>query len=212
MGARDAEKVRLLIGGGADPNVRSALGNTPLMVAAAAPSGALAVEQLLAHGADIIPRNKSGRNALRNAANGGNVATVRQLLAKARELDKLEEVIQDAGPTVAIAAENGFQEIVEVLLEHGADPNRATGSRGHGLNAALMAANTEIAATLIQHGAELDRRTQPGNVPTVVLAAYTEVDDSAVCRLLGERGSISKRSTATKKRLLRGLACAVIVD
>ena len=187
-GARDAEKVRLLLGSGADPHARSALGNTPLMVAAAAPSGASAAEQLLAHGADITPRNKSGRSALRIAVRGGDIATVRQLLAKADELDKRAEVIRDAGPTVAIAASNGFHDIVQVLLEHGADPNRPTGSRGHGLNAALMAGNTDIAKILIQHGTDLERRTQPGDVPTVVLAAYTEVGDTAIVELLKEHG------------------------
>ncbi len=187
-GARDAGKVRLLIGRGSDPNASSDLGNTPLMVAAASPSGASAVEQLLAQGADITPSNKGGRTALRFAASGGNLKTVRLLFAKARAQEKLEEVSRDAGPTVALAASNGFHEIVELLLSHGADPNRSTGSRGSGLNAALMAGKTDIARTLILHGADLGARSQPGDTPSVVLAAYTEVDDSSAVQLLRERG------------------------
>ena len=183
-GARDAKKVRLLISHEADPNARTELGNTPLMVAAGSPSGSAAVEQLLTHGADITTRNKRGLTALQAAATGGNVKTVHLLLAKARELQKLEEVIRDAGPTVAIAANNGFHEIVKLLLEHGADPNRSSGSRGDGLNKALMAGHTDIARTLILHGANLGRRSKPGDTPTVVLGAYTELDDPSLVQFL----------------------------
>ncbi len=188
-GARDADKVRLLIRRGADPNARSDLGNTPLMVAAGSPGGASAVQQLTAHGADITRSNKRGRTALRFAVDGGDQKTVRLLIAQAREEKKLEEVIRDAGPSVAIAANNGFHEIVKLLLEHGADPNRSTGSRGHGLNHALMAGSTDIAKTLIMHGADLGGRLQPGDTPTVVLAAYTELDDSSAVQLLRDRGA-----------------------
>jgi N-acyl-D-amino-acid deacylase len=187
-GARDADKVRLLLGRGADPNARSDLGNTPLMVAAGSPAGASAVAHLLAHGADIEPSNKAERTALELAAMGGDTQTVRLLLAKARELGKLEKVIHDAGPSVALAANYGFHEIVKLLLDHGADPNRSNGSRGHGLNTALLAGKPDIARTLIMHGVELDARSQPGDTPTAVLAAYTELDDSSIVQLLRERG------------------------
>src|SRR5262245_2785932 len=57
-GAWDANKVRLLLKRGADPNAKSALDNTPLMVAAGSPTGSAAVEQLLAAGSDLTLRNK----------------------------------------------------------------------------------------------------------------------------------------------------------
>ena len=60
-GAADVDKVRLLIGRGANANASSKLGNTPVMVAAGSPVGALAVQELLTHGADIMPKNKNGR-------------------------------------------------------------------------------------------------------------------------------------------------------
>ena len=188
-GATDLGKVRLLVGRGADPNASSKLGNTPLMVACGSPSGASAVRELLANGADMRPPNKAGRTALRFAAAGGNVETVRLLIQVARELEQLENVIDDAGPTVAVAAGNGFHEIVELLLEHGADPNRTTGSRGQPLNHALMAGHQEIAKSLIARGAEVGGKSQPGNTPAVVLAAYTEADDASVAELLKQQGA-----------------------
>ena len=129
VGRRDAEKVSLLLWRGADPNAR-VLGNTPLMVAAGSPTGSAAVEQLLAAKADITLRNKGGRTALRFAASGGDVRTVRLLLEKAKSMGQLPEVVGTAGPSLAIAAGEGFPEIVELLLAHGADPNQANGTGG----------------------------------------------------------------------------------
>jgi ankyrin repeat protein len=187
-GARDAEKVRMLIGCGAEPNSASDLGNTPIMVAAGAPTGADSVAVLLAHGADITRRNKSGRTAMYFAATGGDSKTVLILLDKARELDKLAEVVRDASPAVATAANGGFHDIVKLLLDQGSDPNQSSGSRGRALNTALLAGYPDIASTLIQYGARLDDRSQPGDTPTAVLAAYTELDDASIARLLRERG------------------------
>jgi ankyrin repeat protein len=157
------------------------------MAACAAPNGSAAVAILLTHGADVAAENNRERTPLRIAADGGDAATVRLLLARASERDELEEVVRAAGPTVAIAASNGFHEIVELLLEHGADPNRANGSRGSGLNRALMAGDTDTARSLILHGARLNGRSQPDDTPTAVLSAYTERDDPSIVELLQER-------------------------
>jgi ankyrin repeat protein len=201
-GASDANKVSLLLQRNADPNARSALGNTPLMVAAGSPTGSAAVEQLLAAGADIMLRNKGGRTALRFAAGGGDVQTVRLLLEKADSTGQLPEVVRAAGPSLAIAASDGFPDIVELLLAHGADPNQANGTRGHGLNAALLAGHTDIAKMLIAHGSDLDNRIEPGNVPTAVLAAYSEFDDPLIVRMLGDHGADFRATSKLRETAL----------
>src|SRR6185436_2664962 len=96
--------------------------------------------------------------ALRFAASGGDARTVRLLLDKAKSLGQLPEVVGAAGPSLAIAASDGFPEIVELLLAHGADLNQTNGTRGHGLNAALLAGHTDIARKLIAHGSDLENR------------------------------------------------------
>ena len=201
-GAPDARKVHLLIDHGADVNARSALGNTPLMVASGSPDGASSVQQMLASGADITSANKGGRTALRFASDGGNVDTVRLLLAKAQEMSQLKNVIDGAGRAVSVAASNGFHDIVNVLLEHGADPNQEIGSRGSALNSALLAGNAEIARTLILHGCELDHRTQPGDVTTAVLSAYSERDDVSIAHLLNSRGADFSAANDSKETAL----------
>lgn len=208
-GAWDTKKVSLLLEHGADPNARSALDNTPLMVAAGSPTGSAAIEQLLAAGADITLRNKGGRTALRFAASGGDARTVRLLLEKAKSIGQLPEVVRAAGPSLAIAASDGFPEIVELLLANGADPNQSNGTRGHGLNAALLAGQTDIAKKLITHGSNLDNRINPGEVPTAVLAAYSEFDDPSILQMLVEHGAdfhatSNDRETALTWARLRG--------
>lgn len=188
-GATDAQKVRLLLAAGADPNAASKLGNTPLMVAAGAASGSAAAKQLVAHGADITLRNRGGRTPLRIATSAGDVETVRLFIAKARQLDKLDKVIRDAGPTVAVASNYGFHEIVKLLLENGANANQKNGSRGPGINRALMGGHLDVARTLIEHGVSLKERSQPDGTPAVMLAAYTESDDPAMVELLREQGA-----------------------
>ena len=181
--------VRLLLEHGADANSRSDLGNTPLMVAAAAPAAAAAVRLLLEAGADITAQNKAGRTAVRKACTGGNPETVRLLLDNARRESRLDEVLRAAGPSITIASGNGYSEIVQILLEHGADPDCTNGNRGHGLNAALMGGHSGIARTLIEHGTQLNCLTNPGKVPTVVFAAYTETDDPSIVSLLQAHGA-----------------------
>lgn len=187
-GARDADKVRLLIEHGADLNARSNLGNTPLMAAAASPGSAAAVAILLDHGADMTAKNERGRTPLRMATEGGDIEIVRLLLARAGEQEILDNVVRGAGPAIAIAAGSGFDDVANLLLEHGADPNRKEGRGGNGLNRALLAGDTELARTMILHGTNLNVRSQPDDTPVAVLSAYNELDNPTIVELLRDRG------------------------
>ena len=182
-GSLNAHVVRLLIDAGADVNAPSSLGNTPLMVAAASPTGNESVRQLLKNGADLYTKNRSGRNALRFACLGGNVNTVRQLLDRARKHAKLDAFLRDAEPALVTAAGMGYRDVVEVLLAAGADPNQVKGSRD-ALHSALLGGHRPVAKSLIEHGTRLDGTTQPGDTPTALLAAYTEIDDTTIVELL----------------------------
>ena len=143
-GSGDIEKVRLLLKHGANPNVQSDLGNTPLIMAAAYPKSTSVVEMLLQHGANLKAKNKRGVTALRSAVIAGDAQTVRLLLGKGAVLDADE----DSSSDISIAAGRGYKDIVEMLLDHGADPNAGDGRDS--LNAALLAQKPEIARRLIK--------------------------------------------------------------
>ena len=177
-GAGDLEKVRLLLNAGANPNGRSKLGNTPLIVAAAYADSSRAVKLLLEKGAELKAKNNRGNTALRSAVTAGDRETVKLLLARGIPL----KTGKDGSADLSIAAGRGFSKIVQLLLDQGADPN-ASGGRS-ALNAALLAQKPEIARMLIDNGARLDQRLRPGEVPSIVLSAYTEVGDSSIARLM----------------------------
>jgi ankyrin repeat protein len=69
--ACDAAIVRLLLSAGADPNARSAAGNTPLHTTAFTGDRECA-EMLLAHGARPAPRNREGKTPADIASARGN--------------------------------------------------------------------------------------------------------------------------------------------
>jgi ankyrin repeat protein/mono/diheme cytochrome c family protein len=182
--AGDLHKVRLLVNRGANLNVRSELGNTPLIVAAAHADSTAVVEFMLSHGADLKAKNKRGYTALHSAVGAGNPKTVKLLAAKGAKVDADDDTSRS---DLAIAADRGSMELVEFLLEHGADPN-AGNSRRHSLNAALLAQKPEIARLLIKHNARFDRQLSPGKVPSILLAAYNEVGDTSIVQLMIDKG------------------------
>ncbi len=69
------EFVRALIASGADPNMTTAFGDTPLIAAARHGHDAI-IELLLAHGADVHAQDRDGDNALSVAVHHGRESTV----------------------------------------------------------------------------------------------------------------------------------------
>ncbi len=78
--AGDLHKVRLLIDGGAQVNVRTALGNTPLIAAASHSDNLSVVKLLLDKGADLHARNKNDVSALTAAVLASDADAVQFLL------------------------------------------------------------------------------------------------------------------------------------
>ena len=178
--AGSTDVVALLIDKGADLGARAARGQTALMWAAAQ-GHADVVALLIERGADVHARSDVWGQMMglpphslpqhtREIPHGGNTA----LLFAARVGDVAStKVILDAGGNVddvdawgvsatALAAHSGDMEILELLLEHGADPNLA-GAGFTGLQAAIMRRDERIATVLLDHGAD----------PNIALGAWT---------------------------------------
>lgn len=115
--AGDVEKLGLLLAHGANVNVRSALGNTPLIVAAARPGATPQITMLLERGAELVDRNNAGRSALRNAVLTSDADTVEFLLAAAEKHSQLAELVgNNPRQLIEEAAARGDAEMVESLL------------------------------------------------------------------------------------------------
>ena len=172
--------VELLLGHGAETDARGARGQTALMWAVAQHHPSV-VAVLLANGADVHARSDvwsqmmavpphgqleynrqtphGGNTALMFAARVGAVGSARQLVAAGANVDDTDARGVSA---TALAAHAGFGDLVELLLEHGAEPNAAEAGFG-ALHAAVMRRDMRLVGALLDHGAD----------PNAVLRTWT---------------------------------------
>ena len=163
--------VDLLASKGANVNARGARGQTPLMWAVAEKHPEV-IKVLLAHGADIHARSDTWKEvmavsphgyldynrpiphgndtALMFAARDGDLASAQLLVAAGANVND-----EDAWgvSAVVLAAHSGFTDVVEFLLEKGANPN--SGKAGFtALHEAIMRRDENLVKVLLDHGAD----------------------------------------------------------
>ena len=233
INAGDAQGVRTLIRTGTDVNARSGDGSTPLLWAAhtsnldiakaliaakatvdaandfgvtplleASRNGdAAMVELLLRSGADPRKSHPEGETPLLSAARAGSVPTVRLLLARGVDVNHAEKFQQ----TTALmwAAAEGHLDVVDLLLEAGADPNRqghvtALATRHNadhptgGFTALMFAArngNEAMVRKLLTRGANINAKNGD-NASAAMVAIYNDRFDVAAALI--ELGSDPK--------------------
>lgn len=186
----DAAAIEAAIAAGSDPNAAGENGS--LLGMAALMGKAQAVRALLAHGADPGARGANGGNAL-NAAffavNGGQllgrgdppdprrraegVEVVRLIAARKVGLDNPVKIATTNMTPLMQAAEAGALDLVQILLDAGANPNAANAGGYTALD--YVAERAPIWTTLPQ-----DRR---GDVARALLAKGARRDRAGADRL-----------------------------
>jgi ankyrin repeat protein len=169
--------VEQLIAKGANVNARGTRSQTALMWAVSEQHSDV-VKVLLAHGADIqarsdvwsqvmavpphgyLPYNKTipagGETALMFAARVGDLASAKLLVAAGANTNNADAWGVSA---VTLAAHSGYRELVEFLLEKGADPNIA-GPGFTALHEAIMRRDEKMVSALLAHGADANAPLQ----------------------------------------------------
>ncbi len=115
---------RLLIEAGADVNAQDDRRDSAFLLAGA--EGAVAILRLAAPSADVTILNRFGGTALIPAAERGHVEAVRFLLEATRvDVNHVNNLGWTALHEAIVLSDGGprHQEIVRLLLTHGADPN-----------------------------------------------------------------------------------------
>jgi len=166
------EAVKALIARGANVNARERSHDQTALMWAVAQKHPEVVKVLLAHGADIkarsavwnevmavpphgyLPYNKAiphgGETALMFAARVGDLESAKLLIAAGANVNDADAWGVSA---TVLAAHSGFGDIVELLLDKGADPNKAEAGFT-ALHEAIMRRDEKTVGLLLAHGAD----------------------------------------------------------
>ena len=200
--ARDAKKVGYLIEHGAKVNAVSNSKTTALHVASGFVGGTESVRLLVKAGANIEALNDQGETPLALAVvstdtakakflldNGANpnterlIAGISALSAKNASTLKLlidrglkieSRVSPEGHSLLAFCVMDGSEDIVNLLLENGANPNDAT---PNGMTVLMTAAmcdpgHSRIVESLMRHGAKVDTKTPEGKTALSLAKKY----------------------------------------
>lgn len=183
-----AEILRALLAAGADPNFENPEGETPIM-AVARTGNVEAAQVLLEAGADLNAREDwGGQSAVMWAAARSNADMVRFLAANGADLDArgvvrqwARKIITEPRPkdlnkggftALLYAAREGCVDCARALVEAGADKDLADPERVTPLNMALLNLHYDLAAYLIEAGADINKWDLFGRAP-IYMAADT---------------------------------------
>jgi uncharacterized protein len=141
--------------------------NIMLSASAAKDCGALA-RRLIAAGASLQARDRTGAMPLAHAARGGHAALVERFIAEGASIDARD---LNGATALYAAAEAQRPATVAALLSHGADPNLTGRSGVSPLAAAAFRGNDRIVELLLSRGADPDHVDATGKAPIIYAAA-----------------------------------------
>jgi len=153
----DSRAIRRLLARGADPSADHFHGYTALM-GAAQRGQCDAMETLLQAGVDPDAQTTTGESALGIAAGWGHESAVRLLLRHGASARGHKSPGSPLDPPLACAARSGMvsAEIIELLIQSGADVNEADDEGVTPLAAARNAGLDEHVDVLIRAGAKME--------------------------------------------------------
>ena len=135
--------------------------------------------------------------ALMNAVNKNNVLLVQQLIADGADVNELDK----GDAPLVMAAYKGYNEIVRVLLEAGADVRAVDpGMKATALHAAAYAGRAEAAKILIEYNIDINKQG-PYNGYTALHDAIWQNNVDVVKVLLNSNADLSLRSHEGKTPL-----------
>lgn len=154
---------------------------------------------LLAAGADPNAIDQEGEAPLQSAARHGHVECVRGLLAHGADINHCPTPAQSPNysESALCSSVRKCPEAARVLLDAGADPNLATGSKRYPLLFAISAHNTELVRELLRYRASIDIADKNGNTPLHCAVTIGSLDIIQVLLKLGANPNAKNVQNAT---------------
>jgi len=202
MAAHDAEKVKLLIGHGADVRAKAKSGYTALMVATTYLGTSPSVRLLLEHGAEARPGKGVVFEAspLLLAAMAGDRDSIALLLAKGADPNRKMDFI-GMFPFSPLFTAVGFGDpaIIQALLQGGADIHERDNDGMTALHWAVVAHHPEAVKALLAAGADVNAVDHFGYTPLLYAATIDFGDSQTATTLLmaGADPNIKDKKGAT---------------
>jgi ankyrin repeat protein len=204
-----AAVVDLLLAKGANPDIISNQGYTPLIIAAAKGDDCLSILDLLIAGKahlDLAPASgdNAGGTPLHVAASVGANKTLRRLLAAGARVDLRQPNQATALHTAALG---GNAETIAMLIDSGISIGVTTKQEQTPLHYAAISGNEKAAKSLLDHGATLESRDFEG-MPPLLKAVFNNRPN--VVKLLLERGAYFECVAKSGKSEMNSLYGAAI--
>lgn len=174
-----AEGIAALIAAGADPNIKSEGGDTPLMTAVIHKQPA-AAEALIEGGADLQIPNKVGAPPLCWVVSMNAGRRVEQTSWVMVDGVKQETKHDPEEPYLRAV------EVARLLIAGGADPNAVDGGQQTALSRAVMGGDLKLAQMVLEAGGDVNHRNATHYTP--LLAAASKGQSAAVAWLI-EQGA-----------------------
>jgi len=182
----DEDTILATLAAGADPNVRDADKNTPLILAVTQSmfgKDRKVIEAFVKAKAKVDAVNSDGASALMAAASAGRDGMVRLLLENNAKVDLRDN---DGWTALLYASAGGHGNVIKELIEAKADVNGADKKGWTPLALALNRGRGNAAEQLIKGGAKMPEKA-PNGVDATMLSAYGR--DLQCVRLALEAGA-----------------------
>jgi ankyrin repeat protein/beta-lactamase regulating signal transducer with metallopeptidase domain len=180
--AKSAAMVKVLLDGGANPNVEDMFG-TPLSMAPDAES----VRLLVQHGANLRPQLKNGMTLIESVISRG-------LYDKADVIDELIKQGAEFNPTgngasaLARAAAGNQVRTMQVLLDHGVSPNAYSDEpflKTSALHNAAWEPAPDAVKLLLARGANPDGDARDNSTPLAMAVIFGQTENADLLRKAG---------------------------
>lgn len=185
--SQSTEVAKLLIDSGANLNLQDRDGATPLSCAASGGNNEVVKMLLQEEDCDKSLTSRSGESPLHHAARRADLETMKLLVEGGVATNLVGNAVCDSPLQVACENAKDHTEIVEYLLENGADLHAQVGTKGFAVASAALNGTPGIISLLLERGATVNVADLMGRTPIHMACAGGAVNFQEIYKAGGNQ-------------------------